>query len=245
MAVKKKKRGRKKYAKSAARKKHAKHAVTKKRAVPELRDIFIENRAFKTLITSAIEVYNRETNGVMLGSNTMKEIKGGKARVVSIKEVYPFQTEERKPSEVVHGNVAAFRRVLRTISSFESEIVGGYHSHPHPYKYVRLSKADVESISEDIDAMAEAGQERVKKGWIEVLLSIKRKDYARAKGREWYICDYIKRLRCHVRTRAKVGYDILLSAYWVYPKPNPSGKPAKKTEFAIKEVGVYVPWNLD
>lgn len=54
-----------------------------------LRDIFIENRAFKTLITSAIEVYNKETNGVLLGRNTMREIKGRKMKVVSIKEVYP------------------------------------------------------------------------------------------------------------------------------------------------------------
>jgi proteasome lid subunit RPN8/RPN11 len=209
------------------------------------RDIFIENRAFKTLITSAIEVYNRETNGVMLGVNTVKEIKGERRKVISVKEVYPFQTEERKPSEVVHGNIAAFKRVLRTISSFESEIVGGYHSHPHPYKIVRLSKADVESIKDDIEAMIKTGQERVKKGWIEILLSIKRKDYARPKGREWYICDYIKRLRCHVRTRAKVGYDILISAYWVHPKGEADEKAIKDIEFGIREVAVYVPWNLD
>ena len=218
------------------------------RAMPsgaESRDVFIENRAFKTLITSAIEVYNRETNGVMLGSNTVREIKGEKTKVVSIKEVYPFQTEERKPSEVVHGNIAAFKRVLRTISSFESEIMGGYHSHPHPYKIVKLSKADVESIKEDIEAMIKAGQVRVKKGWIEVLLSIKRKDYAKAKGREWYICDYVKRLRCHVRTRARVGYDILISAYWVHPKGEVDEKTIKDAEFAVKEVAVYVPWNLD
>ena len=216
-----------------------------KREEAGFRDVFIENRAFKTLITSAIEVYNRETNGVMLGRNTTRGIKDEKTKVVSIKEVYPFQTEERKPSEVVHGNIAAFKRVLRTISSFESEIVGGYHSHPHPYQTIRLSRADIDSIREDIEAMIKAGQERVKNGWIEVLLSIKRKDYARPKGREWYICDYVKRLRCHVRTRAKVGYDILISAYWIYPKGKIDQKNIKDIEFGIREVAVFVPWNLD
>jgi len=239
----KKKRGlktRKKIRKPKAKKK--KHE--KARQQFELRDLFIENRAFKTLITSAIEVYNRETNGVILGRNTIKEIKNERVKVISVKEVYPFQTEERKPSEVFHGNVAAFKRVLRTISSFESEIIGGYHSHPHPYHVVRLSKGDIESIKDDIEAMTKTGQERVKRGWMEILLSIKRKDYARPKGREWYISDYVKRLRCHLRTRERTGYDILLSAYWVYPKNPEEGKLLKDTEFRVKEVAIFVPWNL-
>jgi proteasome lid subunit RPN8/RPN11 len=213
----------------------------------ELRDIFIENRAFKTLITSAIEVYNRETNGVLLGRNTIREIKGGKAKVVSIKEVYPFQTEERKPSEVTHGNLAAFKRVLRTIESFETEIIGGYHSHPYPYKSVRLSRGDIVSIKEDIEAMVKIGHKRVEHGWLEILLSIKRRDYAKPSGREWYITDYIKRLRCHVRTHEKTAYDILISAYWVYPTGKSaleSSKP-KDWQMKIREVAVFVPWNLN
>lgn len=213
----------------------------------EYRDIFIEHRPFKTLITSAIEVYNRETSGVLLGKNTAKEIKYERKKVLAVKEVYPFQTEKRKPSEVIHGNVEAFKRVLRTINSFEAEIVGGYHSHPHPYIPIRLSSADVDSIKDDIEAMVKVGHERVASGWLEILLSIKRKEYAKPSGREWYICDYIKKVRCYVRTHEKTGYDILISAYWVYPKnnkKNESGK-LKDWEMKVKEVGVYVPWNLD
>jgi proteasome lid subunit RPN8/RPN11 len=211
-----------------------------------MRDIFIENRAFKTLVTSAIEVYNRETSGVILGKNIAKEIKYERSKVLSIKEVYPFQTEKRKPSEVVHGNVEAFKRVLRTIDSFEAEIVGGYHSHPYPYGPVRLSRGDIKSIKEDIQAMLKVGHKRVADGWLEILLSIKRKDYAKRSGREWYICDYIKKLRCYVRTHEKMGYDILVSAYWVYPKKqDPDKARPLKWEMGVKEVAVFVPWNLN
>ncbi|MFH1237299.1 MAG: hypothetical protein V1648_02745 [Candidatus Aenigmatarchaeota archaeon] len=229
------------------RPKRTKHVeLVKPDKQPEFRDVFIESRAFKTLITSAIEVYNRETNGVILGANTIKAIKDERKKVVTIKEVYPFQTEERKPSEVVHGNVAAFKRVVRTIDSFDAEIIGGYHSHPFPYFKVRLSKGDFISIKEDIDAMMKIGHKRVANEWLEILLSIKRKEYAKPSGREWYICDYMKKLRCYLRTQKRVGWDILVSAYWVYPKRQDPEKVKPLTwEMGAKEAAVFVPWNLD
>ncbi len=217
---------------------------TKKGQENELRDIFIESLSFKELVTSAIEVYNRETNGVLLGRRTFKEIKGEKKKVISIKNVYPFQMERRTPSEVTHGNIAAFKRVLRTIDSFDAEIVGGYHSHTPPYDVVRLSRGDIKSIKEDIEAMLKIGHRRLAKGWVEILLSIKRKKYVKPSGREWYICDYIKKLRCYLRTQKRVGWDILLSAYWVYPKKAIEGTSTRKTEFGVKEVAVYVEWIL-
>lgn len=210
----------------------------------DFRDIFIESHPFKELITSAIEVYNRETNGVLLGRKTFKEIKEEKKKVVTIKNVYPFQMERRTPSQVTHGNIAAFKRVLRTIDSFDAEIVGGYHSHTPPYYVVRLSKGDIKSIKEDIEAMLKIGHTKMTKGWIEILMSIKKKEYAKPSGREWYICDYIKKLRCYVRTQKKIGWNILLSAYWVYPKREIEGTTTKKIEFGVKEVAIYVEWVL-
>jgi len=210
------------------------------------RDVFIERRSFRTLITSAIEVYNRETNGALLGRNAVREISGEKTEVVSVKEVYPFQTEKRTPSRVVHGNISAFKRTLRAFESLGTEIIGGYHSHPYPYGgFVHLSKDDVESIKEDVESMAKVGQKRVLKGWIEILISIRGKDYVKPHRTEWYICDYVKKLRVRVRTRVKRGYDILISAYWVYPKENYGKKPIKKMKFGVKEVAVYVPWILE
>ncbi len=208
----------------------------------EFRDVFIERRSFRTLIASAIEVYNRETNGALLGRNAIREIRGKRTKVVSVKEVYPFQMEKRTPSEVIHGNKAAFRRVLRAFESLRTEIIGGYHSHPYPYGFVGLSKGDVVSVKEDIEAMLKIGQERVRNGWIELLLSVKRKEYKRPGKTEWYVCDYVKKLRVRVRTKEKTGYDILISAYWVYPKEEFGKKPIKDMKFGVREVAVYVPW---
>ncbi|MCK4497271.1 MAG: Mov34/MPN/PAD-1 family protein, partial [Candidatus Aenigmarchaeota archaeon] len=100
----------------------------------DFRDVFIGKRSFKTLIASAIEVYSRETNGALLGRNTTMNIDGVKKKVLSIKDVYPIQTEKRKRSEVSHGNIAAFERFLRAMRSLKTNIVGGFHSHPHPYE---------------------------------------------------------------------------------------------------------------
>lgn len=216
-----------------------------KRKPGEFRDVFIERRSFRSLVTSAIEVYNRETNGALLGRNAVREIEGRKTKVTSVKEIYPFQTEKRTPSKVVHGNKEAFQRVLRTFESLGTEIIGGYHSHPYPYGFVGLSEGDITSVKEDVEAMIKIGQMRVKRRWLELLLSIKRKDYARPQRPEWYICDYVKKLRVRIRTREKTGYDILVSAYWVYPKEKFGGKPIKKMKFGVKEVGVYVPWILE
>jgi hypothetical protein len=217
-----------------------------KRKPLKFRDVFIERRSFRTLITSAIEVFNRETNGALFGRNAVREIDGRKTDVVSVKEIYPFQTEKRTPSQVLHGNISAFNRVLRAIESLGTEIIGGYHSHPYPYGgFVHLSKDDVVSIKEDIKEMIKIGQERIRKGWIEVLLSIRRKDYVKPHKPEWYICDYVKKLRVRVRTRKKIGYDILISAYWVYPREKFGKKPISKMKFGVKEVAVYVPWIIE
>lgn len=210
----------------------------------DFRDVFIERRSFRSLIASAIEVYNRETNGALLGRNAVREINGRKTEVISVKEAYPFQTEKRTPSEVIHGNVSAFKRVLSAFETLETEIIGGYHSHPYPYGFIGLSRGDVVSVKEDIEAMIKIGQERIRRGWIELLLSIKRNDYKRPGKKEWYICDYVKKLRVRLRTKEKTGYDILVSAYWVYPKEKFGEKPVKDMKFGVKEVAVYVPWIL-
>jgi len=217
----------------------------RRRDATEFRDIFIERRTFRSILTSAIEVYNRETNGALLGRRAVHEINGKKREMVSVKEVYPFQTEKRTPSKVIHGNKAAFRRVLRAFESLGTEIIGGYHSHPYPYGFVGLSQGDILSVKEDVEAMTRIGQERVRNGWLELLLSIKRKDYAKKQKPEWYICDYVKKLRVRVRTREKRGYDILVSAYWVYPREKYGKKPVKEMRFGVKEVAVYVPWILE
>ena len=236
----KKKHGKKAHGKAA---KKFKHQI--KKDVLEFRDVFLENRSLKTIITSAIEVYNRETNGALLGRYSIHHIKGRKVKLISVKEIYPFQMEERKPSQVEHANTAAFKRFIRATDTMRNEIIGGYHSHPVPYDKVRLSKGDIVSIREDIEEMEKLGQDRVKRGWLEVLLSITRKEYKKTHRPDWYICDYMKKLRVRVRTRKTMGYDIIISAYWVYPKRQKDLTEKKPTKWnmGVKEVAVYAPWS--
>ena len=214
------------------------------------RPVFIEEGTFKTIVASAIEVYSRETNGVLLGRNSTRNIDGVKKKVISVKNAYPIQTDSRKRSEVSHGNIAAFNRFLRAMRSLRSEMVGGYHSHPHPYESNVLSRGDTEFISEEIKEMSKMGQKHIEKGWLEILLSIKKKGYSGPVRYKWYTCSYVKKIRCRIRTRKKVGYDITISAYWVYPKGEAKAKKNSKSdkrkrnriEYGVEEVPVYVPW---
>jgi proteasome lid subunit RPN8/RPN11 len=210
----------------------------------DFRDVFIEKHAFKELVASAIEVYNKETNGLLVGWNTFKKVKRENKKVFSVKNVYPLQFEKRKPSEVVHGNVEAFKRVIKANVSLSEKIGGGFHSHPAPYEGVRLSKDDIESIKEDMQEIIKTGNKKIINGWLEILLSIKKKEYKKAVGREWYICDYVKKLRCYVRTEKNIGWDILISAYWVYPKQKVKNGNLQNVKFGVKEVGVYIDWVL-
>lgn len=202
----------------------------------DFRGVYIEKDSFKTLIASAIEVYSRETSGMLLGRNATREIDGVKKGVISISDVYPIQTEKRKRSEVSHGNIAAVNRFMRVTKSLRSNIIGGYHSHPHPYESNILSKGDIDFIKEELKTVSRLGHKRIEKGWLELLLSIKKRDYKRRSRSKWYTCCYIKKIRCRVRTDRKTGYDIMISAYWVYPINDGS------RNFRVVEVPVYVPW---
>lgn len=206
------------------------------------RPVFIEKRPFKTIIASAIEVYSRETNGILLGRNATRNIDGVKKKVLSVKNAYPIQTESRKRSEVSHGNIAAFNRFLRAMRSLKSEIIGGYHSHPHPYESNVLSGGDVDFVKDEVKEMIKMGQKHIKKGWIEILLSMKKKNYRGPIGSRWYTCRYLKKIRCRIKTRKKVGYDITISAYWIYPKKKIAKNNRKGIEYGVKEVPIYVPW---
>jgi proteasome lid subunit RPN8/RPN11 len=204
----------------------------------KFRDVYIEKESFKTLIASAIEVYSKETNGVLLGWSATREIDGVKRRVVSIKDVYPIQTEERKRSEVTHGNIAAFDRFLSVMKSLRTDMVGGFHSHPYPYEGTFLSRGDIDFIRDEVKIMSKKGQKRVEKGWLEILISVKKREYKSTTRSRWYTSCYIKKVRCRIRTQKKVGYDVVVSAYWVYPK----GMEKDKIKYGVKEVVVYVPW---
>lgn len=207
----------------------------------EFRDVFIEEDSFKTLVASAIEVYSRETNGVLLGGNSTREIDGVKKKVISIKDVYPIQTAKRKRTEVYHGNIAAIERFLRATSSLRTDIIGGFHSHPHPFEGNSLSRGDIDFIRDEVKIMSRLGQKKVERGWLEILMSIERKEYRRPGMSKWYTCSFLRKINCRVRTQKRVGYNIMISAYWVYPKR----LVGDRIMYGVREVAVYVPWIME
>jgi len=200
------------------------------------RNVYLEAGSFRSMVMSAIEVYNRETNGCLIGRNAVRNIYGKNVHVFSIKNVYPFLTDRRKPSQVVHGNVAAFRRVLDSLSSFKAGSIAGYHSHPYPYKGIKLSKSDITFIKDELKTMRERGH-KIEDSWLELLVCIKRKDYSRPHKKGWSVSDHPKKIWSLVRTDSNTGYEIIISAFWVHFRE-------KNKKAVIKEVPVHVPWLL-
>jgi proteasome lid subunit RPN8/RPN11 len=198
----------------------------------ESRDVFIEASSFKAMIGSAIEVYNRETNGCLIGRKTVRELEGKKRRIVLIKEVCPFQTEKRTPSEVIHGNIAATKRFLRSMGSMKSAIIGGYHSHPYPYAPIGLSEDDITSIRDEIEMMEKLDHFDFGGKWLEILISLRKKDYVRPQKSGFSVFDLPKKIKCLIKTK-EAGYHIIISAYWV---------DFTRRKARVKEVTVYVPW---
>ncbi len=194
-----------------------------------MRSVFLESHVFRTLVTSAVEVYNRETNGVLIGRLSHKKIGRYREPMMVITDAYPLQTETRKPTEVFHGNDAAFRRAMNSLKTLKVDIVGGYHSHTWPYGEKVPSKSDVEQIGKEITFL---------KGrrWLEIIISIKRKEYSTMAATGWDIQDHPKKIRAILRTEPDIGYDITISAHWVdFSHKNPR----------VTETAVFVPWLLD
>lgn len=194
-----------------------------------MRSVFLESHVFRTLVTSAIEVYNRETNGVLIGRPSVRKVDGCRESMMVITDAYPLQTERRKPTEVFHGNEAAFRRAIRSLKTMKVDIVGGYHSHTWPYGEKAPSKGDIEHIGTEIGYIHS-------KKWLELIISIKRKEYSSTAPSGWNVQDLSKKVRAILRTEPDIGYDITISAHWIdYSHKRPK----------VTEVAIFVPWLLD
>jgi len=85
-------------------------------------EIFLSDKAFLSIILSSVEVYRNECHGVLLGYRT-------RGRII-VEYAIPFQSAERKPSEVVPN----WRRELKVIEVLPKLIhlqkLGYFHSHP-------------------------------------------------------------------------------------------------------------------
>ena len=125
-----------------------------------MKDIVVDPGGFLGLCAAAIEAYNRETNGFVLGGRAVR--RGHRRRRVAVlKAAYPIQTEERKRNYVAHGNMKAFDRARRTVNHLYVglDVLGGFHSHPGRDGAPSLSRLDVEYIEDELNHLHRQGED--------------------------------------------------------------------------------------
>jgi len=195
-------------------------------------DVWIRESRLRSLLTSAIEVYNRETDGIFSGKYVLREIRGKKRQVLYVENAYPLQTAERKPSQVSHGNILAFKRVMNSLITAKIDFLGGYHSHPHPYKGVRLSLSDVDYVKDQLDFIRKSRHLKTQTSWVEILMCIKRIRYERRQKTSWKMKRNGKRMHFYLTITPYTRYEIILTAF---------GIDFSKMPHEISEARIHVP----
>jgi proteasome lid subunit RPN8/RPN11 len=204
------------------------------------RDIILQPGCFLGVVASAIEAYNRETNGFLMGNPKTR----GRARRVSVLEAaYPIQTETRMPSWVSHGNLSAFDRARSTVNQLDVglELVGGYHSHPGPGGTPSLSNLDLAYIQDEVHGM-NRGRASAHRGhsWLELIVAIRKKEYGRPHALRWTWREYGRKIGAIVPLSEAMGFDTTMAAYWVTTEPDGNGRPPEIRE--VKEARLRIPW---
>ncbi len=203
-----------------------------------MRDIVLDPSCFLGLCAAAIEAYNRETNGFLMGGKAVRRVRRPR-RVAVLRAAYPIQTEQRRPSSVAHGNLKAFDRARRTVSNVYVglELMGGFHSHTGTDGAPSLSRLDVEYIEDELNHLAREGEQRA--DWLELVVAIRQRSYAKRHDVAWTFRRYPRKLGATIAIKPNLGYDVTLAGYWVPVEPNGgtrvyAGRP--------DEARLHMPW---
>ena len=180
-------------------------------------DVYLDPKSLKTLVVSAIEVYNRETNGFISGKFSVKKIKGHEKSILSLYTVFPLQTADRKPSQVVNGNNLAHIRAVSSLSAMNMPLVGGFHSHTDYSQdfspYPELSSDDVNFIEDEMKHLNNNGHNIHK--WLEILMTIRKKDYSSAHKKGIKTVSFKNKIGLNIVTNPYTSYKITLAGYWL------------------------------
>jgi len=197
--------------------------------------VVVEPGCFLSLAASAIEAYDRETNGFLVGS--------GNSRRAVLSAAYPLQTEERKRNWVAHGNLRAFDRARRTVEQMYVglDLLGGFHSHTGADGAASLSRWDLDYIEEELRRINGKTRSLAQDRWLELVIAIRRREYRRPPGFTWSLRRYKRKVGATVVLRPGVGFDLTLGAYWVRVGPN--GSPGSIEIAGKDEVPVRLPWS--
>lgn len=203
-----------------------------------MRDIVLDPSCFLGLCAAAIEAYNRETNGFLMGGKAVRRVRR-RRRVEVLRAAYPIQTEQRRPSSVAHGNLKAFDRARRTVSNLYVglDLVGGFHSHTGTDGAPSLSRLDVEYIEDELNHLARQGEQRA--DWLELVVAIRQRSYAKRHDVAWTFRRYPRKIGATIAIKPSLGYDVTLAGYGVPVEPNGgnrlyAGRP--------DEARLHMPW---
>lgn len=154
-----------------------------------MRSVVIEDPAFIGILTAAVEVYNKETFGVLIGRK--------KNNSYIVKYALSYQAAQRKKSEVEIDNLceARLNQASHTICSYP--MIGDYHSHvENTYQLSKCDKKDMRDSGEGVSLLIVIKKARTKKRWEydpgeKKLIGSIGKDYTVAIKAYYY--DHIKR----------------------------------------------------
>jgi hypothetical protein len=186
-------------------------------------NVLIERPSFVSLTLSNMEVFRRETDGLLIGRDAYRKIGDDKIPVRLIETVYPLQTSERKPSEVGIGNKYAFNRVVRSLKSLgidlisgsgssDLKLIGGYHSHPDPRGHVILNEYDIKYRIKMIREMKRQGEYKPDDSWLELVMHVRKKDYTESYEPNHTFRDYPWKIGTILRF-GRNGHEITMAGY--------------------------------
>jgi len=148
--------------------------------------IVIERSCFLGLVTSAVEAYNRETNGFLVGNRATRLVRQKPREVTVLRAAYPLQTEDRKPNWVSHGNEKAFKRARGAIENADVgyAVLGGFHSHTGDDGAASLSRTDLDYVADELRRISrDRPTDRVK--WLEGVMALKRREWSSPHEAGW------------------------------------------------------------
>ena len=207
-----------------------------------MENVVIDPACFIGLVTSAIEAYNRETNGFLIGAERPRKVLRTPREVAVLKAAYPIQTADRKVNSVANGNSRAFERARRSVANAYGglDLLGGYHSHTGADAHAGLSPLDLEYILDEFHVMNRGTEEPKYDRWLELVLAIRRREYVAGHEIRWTLRHYPRKLGAHVVLKPNVGFDITMGGYWVYCQRN--GRPGALELAGREEARLHAPW---
>lgn len=189
--------------------------------------VVVDPACFVALVNSAVEVYNRETTGLLVGMERFRVLGKKRQRVVALQAAFPFQTAARSVTWVEPGNHKAAGRARTAVDSLGFRILGEYHSHTNNEH--GLSGADKAYAAGALQSLNGHAPRR----WLELVLGMRRKEYARPRKPGYTWRDYPRKVGCSVVVAPRLGFDVTIAGYWL--RPNGRG-------MHCEEATLHVPW---